>query len=248
MASWRNEFGLFLAIKEKSSRLIAMSGDQSEEIAVDKYEKPPGAAIGQQFLAHLYIFDEDSTLRDQTFVNCQRTATLLVYSSDIPGGGETFFRRDGQVDDNETANPFHVLVSPKKGRVLARFNCHQYIEVTQILFLGSSIILICRSTPLDDSDVNIQYTEKLNNSTLHDDLPIEEGVNSPPRCSTETALQSQRHYLRHIEANSAHGSVLWRSTDTSSIVRLSTATLRVGCASHFACIAYSFRVRFGAVY
>lgn len=136
----------FAGIVEKCTSLIGFSADQSEDISVNKYEKPPGVEVGGQYLAHHDFFVDDASLRHFKFNMCQRAATMLIYLTDTVRGGETLFLRDGDFASGyDPENPSHIRVTPKRGRVLAWFDCHP------------------------DS-------EKPDFSTLHAGLPIEEGV------------------------------------------------------------------------
>lgn len=123
-----NEDPRFPDIVDKCARLIGFTRLQSEEISVNKYERPPGATVAQQFLAHHDFFADDASLRHHAFDNCQRAATILIYLSDPIRGGETLFLRDGQAGAYDPNNPSHVRVTPKRGRVLAWFNCHPNTE------------------------------------------------------------------------------------------------------------------------
>lgn len=136
----------FAGIVEKCASLIGFSAEQSEDISVNKYEKPPGVDVGGQYRAHHDFFVDDASLRHFKFDMCQRAATVLIYLTDTVRGGETLFLRDGNfASEYEPENPTHIRVTPKRGRVLAWFDCHP----------GS---------------------EKPDFSTLHAGLPIEEGV------------------------------------------------------------------------
>jgi prolyl 4-hydroxylase len=94
---------------------------------VNKYVKPPGEA-GQGFRPHYDYFVDESNLKHYRFDGCQRAATLLIYLSDNTSGGETLFMRDGRSADYNPYNPSHVKVTPKRGRILAWFNCHPLTE------------------------------------------------------------------------------------------------------------------------
>lgn len=118
----------FATIIEKCTSLIGFSAEQSEDISVNKYEKPPGANVGGQYRAHRDFFMDEPSLRHFKFNHCQRAATMLIYLTDTVRGGETLFLRDGVSSEYNSENPSHILVIPKRGRVLAWFDCNPYTE------------------------------------------------------------------------------------------------------------------------
>lgn len=83
---------------------------------------------GQYFSLHHDYMNEAGVREDMMFPRgCQRAATVLAYLSDVESGGETVFIRDENYDyksEIDEKNPDHLVVKPKKGRVLVWFDMH----------------------------------------------------------------------------------------------------------------------------
>jgi hypothetical protein len=107
---------------------------------VNKYVKPPGEA-GQEFRPHYDYFNDEAQLKDHKFNGCERAATLLIYLSDTIRGGETLFIRDGHSASYNAHNPSHIQVTPRRGRILAWFNCHPLTEAVDGATLHAGVAI-----------------------------------------------------------------------------------------------------------
>lgn len=112
------------------NRLVSLAGFQvknAESLGVNRYRQ------GQYFNMHYDFMNEAGVREDPMFPQgCQRAATVLAYLSDVESGGETVFVRDENYDPESNINennPDHLVVRPKKGRVLVWFDMHPYREL-----------------------------------------------------------------------------------------------------------------------
>jgi prolyl 4-hydroxylase len=123
-----NIFGPHRQFASIVSRLVSMAGfrlEHAESLGVNRHRE------GQLFKMHYDFVDEEGLKADPAFPSCQRAATVLAYLTDVEEGGETVFIRDKTFKPDDTPdpkNPDHLVVRPKKGRVLVWFDMHPYLE------------------------------------------------------------------------------------------------------------------------
>lgn len=115
-----------LPVVERLASLAGFASNNVESLGVNRYRK------SQYFNFHHDYIGDNGLVGDPAFPDvCERAATVLAYLSDVEEGGETVFVRDPNFDYGEIdeSNPDHLVVKPKKGRVLVWFDMHPYREL-----------------------------------------------------------------------------------------------------------------------
>ncbi|KAI0566913.1 prolyl 4-hydroxylase 10 [Gracilaria domingensis] len=127
------------SIVQKVTSLAGFSMHHAEAMGINRYRG------GQFFNPHFDFLQEGQMDGMPEFKGCQRASTVLIYLSDVEEGGETVFARDGHMDGNfrfDETNPDHLIVKPKRGRVLIWYDMHPYTESVdpRTLHGGSPVI------------------------------------------------------------------------------------------------------------